>query len=356
MVASTFAAVKRPFEIYGLDLNGDGCIYPRDVTQATGAQLTSYRSKTIYNQAYDAFPYAVKIGSSIIGIFSTGAAHAQSDKQVMFRTNDNGLTFQTVDFFINSTGVFNTSLLTDLLGVGEAVVLKVWTVKNTAGVLGVTTTSIVSGYAVWSKPKLIGSVLLRTGYNSTTWETALLQSTDAGVTWTVKSVIAPSTSGLLYNEADIVQTVPSNLVAYIREDSGAGDNLYQSISTNDGVTWSTPTVVSTTVLQGRQPNLIKLADGSIILATGDRSGISGYTGSGEVVGNTSTTGISVFKSTDNGTTWTYRTRIAPMYSTDGGQPFLIEIGSGVVFAVWYARKTIKGKPSIVSCTFDSSYI
>lgn len=351
-MASTMAAVKREYEIYGIDLEGDPCIYPRDVSQASFAQLTNYKSKTISKIDYDAFPYAVKLGTSIVGIFSTGVAHAQSVKQVMFRSDDNGNTFSFVDFLINDTGVFDTSLLQGILSDGDAVNLKVWNVKNVGGDLIVTTNSFSGDYAIWSKPKTSTSGLYRTGYNPNTWQTALLESLDNGLTWNFKSIIAPTTAGKTFNEADIVNTVPNNWIAYIREDTGAGDNLCRSISVDDGATWSAPTLVDTKLMNGRQPNLTKLDDGSIILATGDRTGASGYTASGLPISGTDATGITIFRTTDNGTTWSFRTRVSPMYSTDGGQPFVIDLGSGNVFITWYARNNIKKKPCIVSCTMN----
>lgn len=355
-MASTMAAVLREYEIYGIDLEGDPCLYPRDVSQATFAQLTNYRSQTVYDNDYDAFPYAVKVGNSIVGVFSTGVAHAQSTKQVMFRSDDGGLTFTIKDFLINATGVFDTSLVADLMAEGETVNLKVWNLKKAGGAVTVTTNSYAGDYAIWSRPKVAGAKLYRTGYNPTTWQTALLESSDGGVTWTFKSVIAPTTAGKTFNEADIVNTVPDNWIAYIREDTGANDNLYRSISTDNGATWSTPTLVDTKLINGRQPNLTKLDDGSIILATGDRTGASGYTSSSEVVHGTDTTGVTVFRTTDNGTNWSFRTRVAPIYSTDGGQPFVVDLGSGNVFIAWYARKSVKAKPSINSCTMKVSDI
>lgn len=356
-MASTMAAVLREYEIYGIDLEGDPCLYPRDVSQATFAQLTNYRSQTVYDNDYDAFPYAVKIGSSIVGVFSTGPAHAQSTKQVMFRSDNNGLNFTFRDFLVNNSGFFDTSLISDLLADGEYVNLKVWNLKKNGSAIVVTTNSYADGYAIWSRPKVAGSKLYRTGYNPTNWQTALLESSDGGVTWAFKSIIAPATVGKTFNEADIVNTVPDNWIAYIREDTGANDNLYRSISTDNGATWSTPVLIDTKIMNGRQPNLTKLDDGSIVLATGDRTGTSGYAGSaGDVVHGTDTTGITVFRSTDNGTTWSFRTRVAPIYSTDGGQPFVVDLGSGNVFIAWYARKTTKGKPSINSCTMKVSDI
>ena len=356
-------AVKREYEIYGADNEGDLCLFPRDVSQATFAQLTNYRSKIISGtDNYDAFPYATKIGNSIVGIFSSGTGHAQSEKQVIFRSDDNGLTFRTADFFVNDTQAFYTGLLSDLLTDGQSVDLKIWNLKKSGTDFISTANSSVTAsnwrtYAIWSRPKVAGSKLYRTGYTTVgSWEVGLLESTDSGATWVYKSTIA-SVAGKKFNEADIVNTTGTNWIAFIREDTGTTDNLYKSTSSDNGATWTTPTLVDTKVMNGRQPNLTKLSDGSIILATGDRSGTSGYAGgSCDVVHGTDTTGITIFRSTDNGATWSYRTRVSPMYSTDGGQPFVIDLGNSNIFIVWYARKTTKGLPFVVSCTLNVANI
>ncbi len=330
--------------------NQDLCVSFND---ASHLGSNSYRSKIIYNENYDAFPYATKIGNSIVGIFSTGTAHAKSDKQVMFRSDDGGDTFRLKDFFINDDQTYDFSLIADLLSEGKSVDLKVWNLRKNAGLVKATTTSKADGYSIWSTPKNAGTRLYRTGYNAKTWQTALLESLDGGITWRFKSVIAPATAGRQFSEADIVNTHSNNWIAYIREDKGKHNNLYSSISTNNGNTWSIPTALDPKLINGRQPNLTKLDDGSIILITGDRTGKSGYAGgSGDIVYGNDTTGITIFRSTDNGKTWSIRKRVSPIYSTDGGQPFVVDLGRGKIFIVWYARKTTKGKPSINSCTVD----
>lgn len=356
---TVLASIKREFEIYGTNIDNEISLYPRDFSNQSFSYLTNYQSNTVSKDRYEAFPYAIKIGSSIVGIFSSGVAHAQSDKHKIFRTDDNGKTYEIKDFFINSTEVMDLSLLDGLLSVGDIVNLKVWSIKKTADSYQVTTTSSISAngksYALWSKPKITpDGNLYRTAYSPTgNWETGLLVSFNDGETWTFKSVIAPSTSGRTYNEADIVNTVGNNWVAYIREDVGASDNLYKSTSSDNGNTWSVPTLVNSIEINGRQPNLTKLSDGSIILATGDRTGVSGFSGNGEQISSTlNTTGITIWRSTDNCATWSYRTRLAPIFSTDGGQPFVIDLGSGNIYVVWYGRKGVHLQPQISSCTLN----
>lgn len=359
------AAVSREYEIYGTDYEGDLCLFPCDVSQYTFAQMTNYKSQIIRkDELYNAFPYSIYFKGSIIGIFSAGVAHAQSSKQVMFRSDDHGKTWSYRDFFINDTLAIDVSLISDLLADGDSIDLKVWNIRKSNGVITTNTNSVINvsgvNYAIWSRPKEKDNILYRTGYyynaGSISGKTALFTSSDNGDTWTFKSIIAEQ-ENKTFNEADIVNTTGSNWIAYIREDTGLYNNLYKAVSTDNGDTWSTPTVIDYKVMNGRQPNLTKLSDGSIVLATGDRSGTSGYAGSaGNVVFGTDTTGITIFRSTDNGETWSYRTRISPIYSTDGGQPFIVDLGSGNINAVWYARRTTKEKTAVMSCTMNVSDI
>lgn len=358
--------VKREYEFVGTDLNGDPCIFPRDNRNHVFVQAFNFKTKNIaVNDNYTAFPYVTKLQSGvIIGICSDGDAHASSDRQILFVSTDNGETYTIVDdFFIASTLQFNLTLLTTLLAENEVLNLKVWNFKKVGGVVTYTTTSTVTNgsntYAVWSRPKATpDSKLYRTGYKMTATEgvTALLESNDGGMTWTYKSTIFSQT-GKLFNECDIVNTASNTWIAYCRADGETGNPLYKSISTDNGVTWSTPVMQDVLVMDGRQPNLTKLSDGSIILATGDRSGSSSYAGSArDVVWGFNTTGVTLFRSTDGGNTWSFRTRIAPIFSTDGGQPFVVETTSGRVLCAYYARKVTKDKPIVSSCSLDVAHL
>lgn len=352
---------KREYEFTGADLNGDPCIFPRCVSNHIFVQAFNFKTKNIVmNDAYTAFPYVTKTQSgAIVGICSNGDAHASSDRQILFTSIDGGLTFTVVeDFYTAATQAFNLTYLTSLLQEGEVITLKVWNFKKFGGAITYTTTStVINGadtWAIWSRPKSTNNgKLYRTGYK-TGGVTALLESTDGGMSWQYKSTIF-SEVGKLFNEADIVNTTPDTWIAYCRADGEAGNPLYKSVSTDNGATWSAATIVDVALMDGRQPNLTKLSDGSIILATGDRSGASGYTANGQAVQSLyPTTGITIFRSTDNGITWSFRTRISPIYSTDGGQPFVVETAAGRVFCAFYVRRNINEKPIISSCSFDVS--
>ena len=354
-------ALKREYEFIGSDLNNDPCIFPRSISNHVFVQAFNFKTKNIVmSDTYTAFPYVTKTQSGVIvGICSDGDAHASSDRQILFTSTDGGLTFTVVeDFYTAATQTFNLTHLTSLLQEGEVITLKVWNFKKVEGVITYTTTSTVvengNTWAVWSRPKETNDgKLYRTGYK-VGGVTALLQSSDGGMSWQYKSTMF-SSLGKFFNECDIVNTSGNIWIAYCRADGETGNPLYKSTSTDNGVTWSAATIMDVALMDGRQPNLTKLSDGSIILATGDRSGGSGYTASGKATLSLyPTTGITIFRSVDNGETWSYRTRISPIYSTDGGQPFVVETTVGRIFCAFYVRRNINEKPIISSCSLDVS--
>lgn len=355
--------VKREYEFTGNDLNGDPSLFARDIRNHVFVQAFNFRTKNIVlTDNYAAFPYVEKFNGAIIGICSDGPAHAQSARQVMFVSKDNGETYEiNLNFFINDTLQYDFSLLENIMNNGDILILKTHTIKKVAGVISATRLSYIShggrNYAIWSRPQLKGGVWYRTGYfydlPNVIGETALFTSTDKE-NWTFKSIMF-SGVGKLFGEADLVNTTGTTWIAYCREDStGSSTNpLYKSISTDDGATWSAPVLQDILLMDGRQPNLTKLSDGSIILATGDRSGSSGHAGSaGDSIWGSNTTGITVFRTTDGGNTWSFRTRIAPMYSTDGGQPFVVETTPGRIMCAFYVRRRTKDRPIVSSSMLD----
>lgn len=353
---------KREYEFTGNDLNNDPCIFPRLPSNHVFVQSVTFRTKNIVITGnYSAFPFVEKLHGVIVGICSDGPAHAQSARQVMFVSKDNGITYAVNEnFFINDTLQYDFSLLEDVMVDGDILVLKTFTIKKVAGVISATINPFVNvsgkNYAVWSRPQLKGSTWYRTGYyfdsvNGTS-DTALFTSTDKE-NWTFKAIMFTG-AGKIFTEADLVNTTGSTWISYCREDSNGNSNpLYKSLSTDDGTTWSAPVMQDVLVMDGRQPNLTKLSDGSIILATGDRSGSSGHAGSaGDIIWGSNTTGITIFRSTDGGSTWSFRTRIAPIFSTDGGQPFVVETTAGRIMCAYYARRRTKDRPIVASCSLD----
>lgn len=353
---------KREFELVGNDLNNDPCIFGRGYGSFAFQQHVALGSKRIAVDPtkYLAFPFVEKVGSSLVGIYSDGDAHASSDRQVMIRSDDNGGTWSSTVFFdVTTPGVYDTSLLTDLLPLNnDSVVLKIWTIKNISGTLTVYQNSLTSSggntYAHWSRAVAApGGKLWRTGYDFDVGgygETVLLESSDQGATWAYKSTIAPASDNLHYNEASIVNTTGTNWLAIIRENTGSDRRLYKSTSTNDGATWSSPSLLTAAEINGTQPSLIKTTGGLIVLATGDRTGISGH--SAQDVWGMDRTGISIFVSDDNGATWGYRTNVSGMTSTDGGQPQMNEISADRLNIVFYQARLPFAKPQISSVSLN----
>ena len=446
-------SIKREFELVATDPSGDPCTFPRDPSNPIFVDAFGFKTKIVDDTQparYLAFPYVIKIGSSLVGIFSESDSHASGSDQWMIRSDDNGTTWQKVKFFDDAVpGVYNTSLLTGLLGTGNSAVLKVWTVKNNAGTLDVTVQSTASfggnTYALWSKAiPGPGGVLWRTGYATASGvtQTALFQSADGGVTWTGVSVMFAD-AAKYFSEADVVNLAGTNWLALAREDisSATYNSIYYSTSADDGATWATPILLDPVKVNGRQPNLLKTTDGTIVLSSADRkTGSSGYAPNGLVVPNIyDTTGVTVygklmaflgtnpmatsggagtktinvtqsghgyetgdvvfisgattfdgvpaaelngfrtitrfnnsvyqFTVTTGATTggvsgggiavrvyniarWGFRTRIAGMYSSDGGQPYSNEISTAnYVNTVFYHRRAIDEEPIIASATY-----
>jgi len=446
-------ALKREFELIATDSGGDPCIFPRDPANPVFVDAFAFKTKIIDDTQptrYLAFPFVVKIGASLVGIFSESDSHASGSSQYMIRSDDDGETWSQVQFFDNAAPtVYNTSLLASLLAVGDAVVLKVWTIKNVAGTLTVTvqSTGTLGGntYALWSKSIAgAGGNLWRTGYGVVAGitQTALFQSTDGGVTWTGVSVMF-SDAAKNFNEADIVYLNGTSWLSLVREDlsSSLFNSVYYSTSVDNGVTWSAAVLLDQTKVNGRQPNLIKTTDGNIVFSSGDRkTGSSGYSPDGTIVPYVyDTTGITVYgkplvllganpmltfgapgttviRVTQSGhgyttgdvvfiygavgfdgiptaelnglktitvvstsiysfttttgatagsvagggsainlyniTKWGFRTRIAGMFSSDGGQPYSNEISTANnVNTVFYHRRAVNENPIIASATF-----
>jgi hypothetical protein len=121
-------------------------------------------------------------------------------------------------------------------------------------------------------------------------ESLLMQSTDNGVTWTLRSVIAADTGTLHFNETSVIGTGGTNYLAIVREESPAGEvgDLYQVTSTDSGATWSAPVYK----FDGVSPLLINSLVSGILLFRTYREGAT--------VGSK---GIFAHRTTDGGTNW-----------------------------------------------------
>jgi len=360
------ATTAREWDFYGTDDRGKKCIFPRNPINADFAAMCNFRTKNVYVNAakYCAFPFTQKIGNSIITIFAEGDAHGQSDRHRMVRSDDGGYTYtDSVVFYENSTGAFDFSLLDGLMSTGDKIAMKVWNVTKTDSGYTVVTTSTVDNsgltYAIWSKPKTFSDGnQYRTGYavNGAAIQSALFTSTDEGDTWTFVSIIF-SGSGLYLSESDIEEYSTNNIVTFCREDVSSDSNtMYRNYSTDLGVTWATQEAMAPADINGRQPQLRKLADGSIILGTGDRSGTSGISTAGEAVNSEEFTGVTIWRSTDGFATFSYRTPVAGIFSTDGGQPYIEETDTGRIMVAYYAARSIDAEPVIGSAILDVAFM
>lgn len=350
-------SLRREFELTGNDLNADPCLFPRFVSSATFVQACNFETSSVADVAgkYDAFPDPVRIGATILCLFSRGPAHAQSDSQIMARSDDNGKTWSSVIFVTDAAPTtFDTSLISGLLGDGQSIVLKTYTIKNVGGSLVVSVVSTVpylgDNYALWSPARQASDRLLRSGYAA--GKAAVFESLDGGENWSFKAMVF-SESGKTYSEFDLVNTGGTNWTAVCREDSGASNPLYIARSTDDCANWSAPAAIPTTSINGRQPNLLRLSDGSLVLATGDRAGVTGVAGNGELLFGLDTTGIALVKTTDNGATWGFRTMVAGIYSTDGGQPRMVNLGGDRILCLYYAARTVREKTGVRTSSLDS---
>lgn len=357
---------QRRLELVGTDHNGDTHVFQRDPRNALYSDLLNLSSVKIAQDPaqYLAFPYIIQIGGSLVGIYSDGDAHASSDRQIMIRSDDQGLTWSTVTFveYTVSPPVYDFSLLSGLIPPGGSEIFKTWRVTNTGGIFSAVIQPAVTfgGDSFFAWGKVIqgpGSALWRTAYAPGSSIDVLLESLDNGATWNYKSTMF-NVPGLLLGESNIVYTGGTSWYAVCRNSSSPSSQseLYYAVSTDDGLTWSAPVAFDYRNISGRQPNLTRLSDGSILLATGDRAGISGFSGGGIAVSGAQRTGISVWRSTDNGVTWGFRNSVATMWSTDGGQPYVNEVSPGRINIVYYAAQTGFAKPIISSVSLDYSSI
>lgn len=358
----TTLITPRLYDYYLQKNSGDLALSGKYSENPDFSDAVDLRTKRIQeNGNYNAFPYSITIGSSIVGIFSEGLKHADSDKQVMFRSDDGGKTFSTVDFFINDTGAYNFSLISDLLNEGDTVVLKTWAIKKTGGVTSATSTPTVVNagitYALWSEVVTVGSNSYRTGYavepaGELFNRVAIFSSPSSDqVNWSYLDEIANGGGSLKFNETSLTYTGSvSGFTVYIREDSGAGNPLYRCSGDNTGQNWSTPTLVPG--ITGRQPKVTPMANGKFVLTTGDRAGVIGESGN-ERTFYIDNTGINMYVSeVGDINTWGMPIQISTTYSTDGGQPWAVQISTNRILIPYYARRSIDKNPGIFTVSMD----
>ena len=142
-----------------------------------------------------------------------------------------------------------------------------------------------------------------------------ITSRDDGRTWSAPTVIA----GGGYNETGLCDLGSGKFTAVFRDD-GQGA-LSQSRSVDDGTTWSAP--VRITEPTEHPGDLIKLADGRVLLTYGRR---------------TTPYGVLGLVSCDDGQTWDEQNRLLLVADggTDLGYPSNIQRDDGAVVTVYYS--------------------
>lgn len=347
------------------DVNGVRSVIPRSLLNYDYLSLLRLGCRTISleKNVYNAFPSAIsKYGNSIVAIFSSGIGHGISQRQISIRSDDFFESFNLGTFLENATGVYNNSFLDGLLQNGDVANFKgVFSVsrQNNQYVNKSQSTVIANGeiYAIWQQnPIQVGGIWYTTAYRTspTPTQTVLVQSPDR-VTWTFTAKIAQDLSKS-FSEAALTQCPNGDILCIIREDSAGTRDLYLSRSTGNMQAWSSPTLMSET-FKGVQPCLMTLANGDILLLVGDRTGQSGLGPSGVMREGINVTGISCWRSSDSGVTWSNQVMLANMWSTDGGQPMAVQLDNGFVGLLCYlapgGTNELNGvEPGIYWITFD----
>lgn len=326
-------------------IEGIPSIVPRSLMNAEYQRIfdIGFKKIDLERNVYNAFPgWMLKRGASKAFIYSSGIGHAQSQRQIGIRTDDDFATFSRSVFFENATGVYDNSFLDGMLLPDEVFAAKnIFKVRKTASGYEnkVQSTIAVTGqgandgtYAFWSsRPIEVNGKLYCTGYRTSPAPAvpALFESVNGGWDWTFFTIVAPASAPLALNEMAICAYGVNNYLGVIREETGAGRPLYITRSIGDLVSWTTPSLLSN--IQGVQPSLTPLPDGDILLTVGHRTGSSGFFDSGgKIREQINITGIVTWRSTNNGATWPNRVNLAPMWSTDGGQPMPEVLESGLV--------------------------
>jgi hypothetical protein len=177
----------------------------------------------------------------------------------------------------------------------------------------------------------------------------LFRSED-GYAWTLLASF--SAAGKDVNEFDFEKLDNGDFIAVFREDTTAGRQLYFARSAGGDNSWGALAAITQSVVAGTQPTLIKLADGRILLAVGDRTGVSGMSADGMPnLSNVNRTGISVSiapADISSAAQWGQHVQVGLSYSTDCGQPIMILLSNGKVLIVFYATEKLGVEPGIYS--------
>lgn len=298
---------------------------------------------------YHAFPGSVRLPSGeMLAVYRSGISHAAiGDKGIirMQRSTDQGRTWTApVKIFEDNTYDARDPHISQIDNGDLLVSFFLSSYNIDAGDLenGVRIIRSTDDGATWGAPITVttpwtnrgstsdpvlqlanGDLLLGVYGNDVVgaYSAGVVRSTDGGTTWG-SVVIVGNIATRDYNESGLVETTPGTVLCMMRNSIGVAiHEYYQSTSTDNGVTWSAPTL-----LQQRAsgtPIMIKLANGKILL-------VYRRTGAG-----TSVFGLRV--TADGGTTWGTEQLITIPNSggTDYHAP--VELDPGVVALVYAYR-------------------
>lgn len=364
-------------------VNGKTAAIPRSVGAASFRDMIGYREFPIDTDAnYNAFPFAVDPMDGFIPfIYSSGPAHAESTHQRMrlFDCETRRMVPGSVDFKVGAD-TFDCSLLDDIMPVDSVQIFKTFRVRK----IGATTYEAETlpelvhedrTYNHKSLPKIISGTAYRTAtaqeYDEES-ETPLVpvasrvsifkSPEDDQLEWTHHKELF-RLDEKRFNEADFAFRLDGTGVAFARESSGESleGKMYVTFAANINADWETPVLCDRTFINGVQTRLIRLQDGSLFLMAGDRSGHSGYSHGGAkisyLLNSTGSCGWRLPPSAASTAlvNWRDRTMFSGIRSTDGGQPWGVELPDGnELFWPSYGARNGVDNASIWGCIFRTS--
>ena len=289
---------------------------------------------------YDAFPSLEQLrDGELLCSYRAGSGHASADGRIMLgRSADGGATWTTTTAF-DAPGIDDRTDL-GLTCLSDGTLLLPFYQHSGRTVTGSFVLRSLSGGHAWEDTVAIlsgdiaadwrmlatygcaierpdGSVLLpaygaRLGDIMT--QSALLESSDQGLSWRVRSIITPP--GLPFNEASVIDLGENRFLAVVRCEWTA-PQLYRMFSADGGYTWSDARLL----FDGVSPALGRIGSGLLVLASGDRAGI---------------TGIRLSLSTDDGASWPRAVIVDPSdLSDDSGYPTFITRTDGSIYLAHY---------------------
>ncbi len=315
---------------------------------------------------YDAFPSAERLqNGNILVAYTTGSAHGSTDQIVkLARSTDNGQSWSISTIFDYTSSATSTATNVGMKQLSNGTILLPIT-KTSSGVGTQWISKSTDNGLTWSSPIYIASIdsffvsntsqhygkivelsngrLLMPVYGqaaggNTTWSSTIFESSDGGDTWTYKSTIVYDGVNN-WSETAIVNIDDNNIIAVVRKNIGSVfATLSKFTSSDGGATWSAPVnhfTSATYNTYGVSPDLIKLANGHILLTFGNR-----YYGP-TFQPSQRPHGIFSYISTDNGATWGKEVPIfqgkyfdAPA-NGDIGYPSSIQLADGTIKTFYY---------------------